>query len=196
MKASRLSYLMAIAVALTFVATGCKHKPAHVTQLPGYQPTRVGQPQNPLPPTQPFNPNEEVKRNEAELPADLTDLDRFNQNREQLAAQTVHFDFDSAAVKSSERSKVDAVATFMKGAPGNVALLIEGHCDERGTEEYNRSLGERRALALREALMAAGADGQRITTRSYGEDRPAVQGHDESAYRQNRRGVFVVLTPK
>jgi peptidoglycan-associated lipoprotein len=77
-----------------------------------------------------------------------------------------------------------------------VALLVEGHCDERGTEEYNRSLGERRALALREALASQGVSPMRVTTRSFGEDRPAVPGNNESAYRQNRRGEFVVLTPK
>ena len=113
-----------------------------------------------------------------------------------LAADTVHFDYDSASVRSSERSKVEAVASFMKGAAPNVALLIEGHCDERGTEEYNRSLGERRALALREALISSGADGNRITTKSYGKDRKIDLGNSEASHAKNRRGEFVVLTPK
>ena len=196
MKASRLTYLMAIALALTFVATGCKRKPAGVTQLPGYGAVPVGG-GNPVPPpggtlNPPTDPN---AFGGGALNQDLQNLETFKQDREQLAPQTVRFDFDSSAVKSSEKSKVDAVAAFMKAAPPNVALLIEGHCDERGTEEYNRTLGESRALALRAALVAQGADAMRITTRSFGEDRPAVQGNDESAYRQNRRGVFVVLTP-
>jgi peptidoglycan-associated lipoprotein len=75
-------------------------------------------------------------------------------------------------------------------------LLIEGHCDERGTEEYNRALGERRALALREALAKAGVSPDRIRTISYGKDRPVNPGHDESAWAQNRRGEFILLHPK
>jgi hypothetical protein len=75
-------------------------------------------------------------------------------------------------------------------------LLIEGHCDERGTEEYNRSLGERRALALREALAKAGVSPDRVRTLSYGKDKPADPGHDESAWSKNRRGEFILLHPK
>jgi peptidoglycan-associated lipoprotein len=72
---------------------------------------------------------------------------------------------------------------------------VEGHCDERGTEEYNRALGERRALAVRDYLMNLGIDGDRIFTISYGEDLPAADGHDENAYRLNRRAEFVLLRP-
>ena len=74
-------------------------------------------------------------------------------------------------------------------------MKIEGHCDERGTEEYNRALGERRALALREELARLGIDPGRVDTISYGKDRPVDTGRDESAHRKNRRGEFVVLTP-
>jgi peptidoglycan-associated lipoprotein len=84
----------------------------------------------------------------------------------------------------------------MKSAPAGVALLIEGHCDERGTEEYNRALGERRALALREALVADGVDGMKVTTRSFGKDRPVDTSNTESGMAKNRRGEFVVLHPK
>ena len=117
-------------------------------------------------------------------------------NREALRDHTVHFDYDSIAIKSSERSHVEAVAAFMKSAPPNVALLVEGHCDERGTEEYNRALGERRALALREALISSGADAGKIVTRSYGKDRKVDTGNSPAAHAKNRRGEFVVLTPK
>jgi peptidoglycan-associated lipoprotein len=70
---------------------------------------------------------------------------------------------------------------------------VEGHCDERGTAEFNRALGERRALAAREELVKQGADGSRITTISYGSDRPADMGHDEAAWSKNRRCEFVVV---
>ena len=72
------------------------------------------------------------------------------------------------------------------------ALEIDGHCDERGTEEYNRSLGERRALALREELLRLGIDPMRIDTVSFGKDKPVDPGHDEAAWKLNRRGEFLL----
>ena len=75
-------------------------------------------------------------------------------------------------------------------------LLIEGHCDERGTEEYNRSLGERRALAVREYLVRLGIQASRIRTISYGFDRPVDNGHNEAAWSKNRRDEFIVLMPR
>lgn len=184
---------MAIALAFTFVATGCKNKPTGVTVLPKYGTGPVGD----GPAVPPLNPIEGVKSTDfTPLPEGFGDLSAFNQNREALAAQMVQFAYDSAAIRSSERPKVDAVAAYMKSAPGNVALLVEGHCDERGTEEYNRSLGERRALAVREALIAAGADGGRMTTRSFGKDRKIDLADTDAAHARNRRGEFVVLTPK
>ncbi len=109
-------------------------------------------------------------------------------------ADTVYFDFDSSVVKSEERSKLAAVADYLKSHSSD-AVRIEGHCDERGTEEYNRALGERRALALREALAGLGIDPTRVDTVSFGKDRPAASGHDETAWGKNRRGEFIHLTP-
>ena len=97
-------------------------------------------------------------------------------------------------MKSGEKAKVAKVADYLKGNSAD-AVRIEGNCDERGTEEYNRSLGERRALALREELVRLGVDPTRADTVSYGEDRPVDPGHDESAYRKNRRGDFILLSP-
>ena len=104
----------------------------------------------------------------------------------------VQFAYDSAAINPSEQSKLQAVADSMKSNPG-VKLLVEGHCDERGTAEYNRALGERRALATREALIGVGVDGSSIQTISYGKDKPLVATHDESSWAKNRRAEFVVL---
>jgi len=118
----------------------------------------------------------------------------YTENRDAFKAQTVYFDLDSSVVKSSEQGKSSAVADALKANPRN-KLRIEGHCDERGTEGYNMALGERRALALREYLMNLGISGKRIQTVSFGESRPAVQGRDESAWKMNRRGEFVLLTP-
>ncbi|HUJ09624.1 MAG TPA: OmpA family protein [Verrucomicrobiae bacterium] len=105
--------------------------------------------------------------------------------------QPVYFDYDSARIKPSEDSKLEAVATYMKSNPGK--LVIEGYCDERGTAEYNRALGERRALAAREQLIKLGVDPSRMSTISYGKDRPVDLGHDEAAWAKNRRDEFVVV---
>lgn len=111
-----------------------------------------------------------------------------------FAAATVYFDFDSSVVKSSEQEKALSVAEQLKLKPEH-KLLIDGHCDERGTEEYNRSLGERRALSLREFLIGKGVGGERIRTRSWGENRPVDLAQDEVAYSKNRRGEFILLLP-
>jgi peptidoglycan-associated lipoprotein len=110
-------------------------------------------------------------------------------------ANTVHFDFDSSTIRPSDKSNVTAVADYLK-AHGDCYLLIDGHCDERGTEEYNQALGERRALSAREAITKEGIQAGRVRTRSWGEAKPAAIGADESSYAQNRRGEFILLLPK
>src|SRR5208337_4658826 len=108
---------------------------------------------------------------------------------------TIHFAFDSAAIKSSEKSNLESVAAALK-SDANAKLLIEGNCDERGTEEYNRSLGERRAQAAREALAKLGIDPSRIRTISYGKDKPVDPANNAEAWAKNRRDDFVLLHPK
>jgi peptidoglycan-associated lipoprotein len=108
----------------------------------------------------------------------------------------VYFEFDSSAVDPNDISKIQAVADYLN-QNSTEAVLIEGHCDERGTEEYNRALGERRALSVREILvLQMGVASDAVLTVSYGEDIPAVDGTTEEAYRMNRRGEFVLLRPK
>ena len=198
MKSTKLTYLLAIVMAMSFAATGCKKKPTTpLTVLPD---GRIGQRTDPdprtLPGGDPVKPDAPVDSTGGHpLPTDINP-DAMNNERAALAAHTVHFDYDSIAIRSGERANVEAVASFMKGAAPNVALLVEGHCDERGTEEYNRALGERRALALRDALISSGADANRIVTRSYGKDRKISTGNDAASHAKNRRGEFVVLTPK
>ena len=103
----------------------------------------------------------------------------------------VLFEYDSARIRPSEESKLQTVAAYAKSNPGK--LVVEGHCDERGTAEYNRALGERRALAARDELVKLGVDTSRISTVSYGSERPADPGHDEGAWSKNRRCEFVVV---
>lgn len=104
--------------------------------------------------------------------------------------QPVYFPFDTYAVAPSESSKVDAIVSFLKANPAT-GVVIEGNCDERGTQEYNRGLGERRASAVKDELLANGISEARIRTLSYGEDKPAVSGSNSTAWQRNRRADFV-----
>lgn len=103
----------------------------------------------------------------------------------------VYFDYDSSQVADTERSKIEVVSKHMKENSA-VAVIVEGNCDERGSNEYNLALGERRALAVRAYLAGLGIEADRIQTKSYGEEKPADQGHDEAAWAANRRGEFVL----
>ena len=103
----------------------------------------------------------------------------------------VHFAFDSSAVGSGERGKLQAVADFCRGSRNSI--IIAGFTDERGTPEYNRGLGERRALTVREELIKLGVSAQRLQTVSFGAELPADAGSGESAWAKNRRAEFGVV---
>jgi peptidoglycan-associated lipoprotein len=200
MKLNKFVNLLVIGLVLTVAASGCRKKPVNVTELPGSRAGKVpdmptdtriksteGLTSEPVPTAVPTSTSGTPSN-----PANLHE--GWTRNAEALKAQTVFFDFDSSVIKGSEKPKAAAVADHLK-ANSIEAVLVEGNCDERGTEEYNRALGERRALALREELIRLGIDPTRVDTISYGKDKPAVQGHDESAWKQNRRDDFIVLTP-
>lgn len=103
----------------------------------------------------------------------------------------VLFAFDSYMIQSGEYRKIEAVADYLRRNP-RVQLVAEGHCDERGSREYNMSLGEHRALAVRAHLIGLGIETRRIQTRSFGEERPLDPGHHEAAWSRNRRVEFVM----
>ena len=103
----------------------------------------------------------------------------------------IFFDFDKSDIKADSRTKLDAWADWLKKYP-QVTAVIEGHCDERGTREYNLALGDRRATAAKNYLVAKGIPANRVQTISYGKERPAVLGSNEASWAQNRRAVLVV----
>jgi peptidoglycan-associated lipoprotein len=117
------------------------------------------------------------------------------EDRDTFLAQMVHFDYDSSSIKPSDLTKVEIVAQHLLQNPAH-KLMVEGHCDERGTEDYNISLGERRALAVVDELVRLGINQGRIRTTSYGEKVPMADGATEQAFSQNRRGEFVLLKPR
>jgi len=194
MKTTKLIYPLILTLAATLATTGCKHKPVGVTQLPSSPQPYINQPGpgETLPPGPTINP--ENQPGGGQLPSP-TIFDNMVEDRDALAADTIHFAYDRSDIRNSEKANLAAVANQLSTDP-NAKLLIEGNCDERGTEEYNRSLGERRALAAREALAKLGVDPMRIETRSFGKDKPVDPGHDESAWAKNRRDDFVLLHPK
>jgi len=116
-------------------------------------------------------------------------------DREIFKAYTVYFDFDSSSVRPADAANVQHVAEYLS-SHGDCALLIEGHCDERGTDEYNQALGERRAQSVKETIANAGIASHRVRTLSYGESKPAEDGTTAEAYAKNRRGEFILLLPK
>ena len=127
-------------------------------------------------------------------PAKRDEWDRLKEDRSKFETQTVYFDLDRYNIKPTEVEKIRTVATHLKSNAAH-RVTVEGHCDERGTEEYNRALGERRAQAIREFLAREGVTPERVRTLSFGEDRPAETGHSEAAWSKNRRGAFILMTP-
>jgi peptidoglycan-associated lipoprotein len=112
-----------------------------------------------------------------------------------LTFRTVYFDYDQSDIRTDQRSNIQSNAELMQ-RNGTVKILVEGHCDERGTDEYNIALGQRRADAAKQFLVEFGIDGSRINTVSYGESRPVDAGHSESAWAKNRRAEFVTISTR
>ncbi|MCE2473974.1 MAG: peptidoglycan-associated lipoprotein Pal [Alphaproteobacteria bacterium] len=107
------------------------------------------------------------------------------------AGDRVYFDYDKSAIGVEGEATLRAQGELLLGASG-LTVTIEGHCDERGTREYNIALGERRAEAVKTYLVSLGVEANRISTLSYGKERPEVAGHNEDAWRQNRVAVTVI----
>lgn len=118
-------------------------------------------------------------------------IDGFGARIDGVEFQPLYFPYDQNTISSAEEAKIGAVAQYLLGHP-EAGVVIEGYCDERGTEEYNRALGERRALAASEMLIDIyGIEAARIKTVSYGEERPAVTGTGDAVWSKNRRDEFV-----
>jgi len=125
------------------------------------------------------------------------DADILSQTLEDLNAQSpltdIQFDYDSAALRSQARSTLESHAQWLRRYQ-SIVVLVEGHCDERGTVEYNLALGERRAMAAYSYLQSLGITIDRLKTISYGKEFPLDPGHTESAWQRNRRGHFVITS--
>ncbi len=187
----RLKSIALVVVVLALVAgAGCRGKKqppvARPTPPPpATEPTAQRPPAPPEPTQEPTIPAE-PKVDEADLNA--KDLDTLNR---ESPFQPVFFGFDSAELDSSGQATLNQNAELLKKYQG-WTITLEGHCDERGTAEYNLALGERRALAARNYLVSLGISADRLRTISYGKEFPFDPGHNEEAWAKNRRAHFVV----
>jgi len=125
------------------------------------------------------------------LPATAVPFDQLYKRCTDVDFAPVYFGFDASNLAPAELAKVEAVAKHLTERQDRVTI-IEGNCDERGSNEYNLSLGELRAIAIRDYLVRLGISADRIQTKSYGEEKPAVQGQGEAVWSKNRRGEFAI----
>jgi len=212
MKLAKLSYLLTVGLTLSLTGVGCRkgldkttsipgrgHQPISDMAAPVREPRDLGQ-GGLLPPPgdrtgldRPIG--QVIPQGAAGIPQAKGDFTGWTENREEFSAQTVYFDFDKSNIKPGEVSKLEEAARRMKSNFVGKALRIEGHCDERGTEEYNRALGDRRALSVREKLAALGLDPEMLPTITFGEEKPVDSGHDDAAWTRNRRAELILLSP-
>ena len=134
---------------------------------------------------------EEARRRQLEEQRLEEQRRRAMTEREEFINEDIHFDFDRSYIRQSAQEILREKAEYMRKHP-EVSVLIEGHTDERGTDEYNLALGERRAESAKQYLVKLGISGTRLETISYGEERPVDPGHNEEAWAKNRRAHFVI----
>ena len=176
------SLLMLLPAAAFAVACGGKAAP----EEPAPQPAPAAEP---APTPAPVDDSAERERLEKERMAREA-AERARTVATDLAAM-INFDYDQAVVRQADQATLDRKAAIMAANPG-VKIRIAGHADERGSDEYNLALGNRRAAAAKRYLENKGVDGSRVNVVSYGEERPLNPGNDETAYAQNRRDEFEV----
>jgi peptidoglycan-associated lipoprotein len=197
MKKTFVATLVMLSIALVPACRSNRKKVDPVTQ-PQVTDTRV--PDVPPPPvtdtTTTVAPAEDFVRDpqvvEEVVPANVEELNRWAQGKGYI--RDAFFNYDESTLDDSAQAALTASATWLRSAQGTgYKLLVEGHCDERGTEQYNLALGDRRANIAKDYLVTLGVDASRIRTVSYGEERPFEEGHDESSWAQNRRAHLVLV---
>jgi peptidoglycan-associated lipoprotein len=189
MKAARsIATLVALATLLTAAACGKKTPPVARPIPPPPPPAETAPPRPPAPPEparEPVSVPPDPVRDDAISSASL---DELNKNS---PLKPVYFELDSSDLSAANQRTLDEDAALIKRY-SSWTVTIEGHCDERGSAEYNLALGERRAMAARTYLVSLGIAATRLRTVSYGKEFPFDPGHDEAAFSKNRRAHFVI----
>jgi len=181
------AYLVVPLLVLTLFLVGCPKRPAGTGALAPAPSATPAPPAGPAGPAasagQPGRPGQAGQAAPGSMvrPGDFSPTPNL---------KTIYFDFDKYNLRDDARRMLDVNAEILR-SNSDMNILIEGHCDERGTDEYNLALGERRGQAAREYLVRLGIDASRINVLSYGEERPVAPGHDEESWALNRRGEFV-----
>ena len=190
--------ILIVGVALAFIlgsllsAGGCSKKQSKVEEVTAPAPLGAPKASGEDEEARRRADEEARRRAEAERQAKLRDAERGQSIRDQIQAfesEPVYFDYNSPDLRAQYRPVLEKKAAWLKSHP-EYSLKIEGHCDERGTAEYNLALGERRAKVVMSYLVSLGVSPGRISTISYGEERPNASGHDERAWSKNRRADF------
>lgn len=178
----KTGWLGTLALALVFAACG--------GSAPEPEPEPEPEPQVEQPdPDAERRAREEAERRRMEEEARRLSAER--RRVESILAERVHFDFDKSDIRSDAEETLQRKVTVLREYAG-ISLRIEGHCDERGSNEYNLALGQRRAESVRRFLLSFGLEAGRFTTISYGEERPLARASSENAWAQNRRDEFVI----
>ncbi len=191
MKAARsIATLIAFAALVTAIACGKKTPPVARPAPPPPTTTAATPPAPPAPPEparEPVSVPAEPVRDDAISSASLDDLNKNS------PLKPVYFELDSSDLTAANQKALDDNAALLNRY-SSWAVTVEGHCDERGTAEYNLALGERRAIAARAYLVSLGIAADRLRTVSYGKEFPFDPGHDETAFAKNRRAHFVITS--
>ncbi len=184
----RIPFLMVAGLAVFLV--GCPKKapvpvkpaePAKPAEAPVARPAVPKPPPTPIPAPQMKVEDEDAKK-----------AREFQQAMRLFESELIHFDFDRSEIKNRYKPVLNHKASFLKSYP-NARIQIEGHCDERGSVQYNLALGDRRANSAKAYLVALGISADRISTISFGEERPVDSGNNEEAWAKNRRDRFVIV---
>jgi len=184
MKSKMVCLLAALSLAV-FVAGGCAKKEVIKTEeavVPKAAPAKVE-----VPKPEPVKPVEKV-----EPPPPVVQQQTQKASAPALTFESVYFDFDKSDLSKAARDVLTKNAELALKADAGTKIQVEGHCDERGSAEYNLALGERRAKSSMQYLITLGVKADRLAVISYGKEKPAVQGSDEAAWSKNRRAEFVV----
>jgi peptidoglycan-associated lipoprotein len=155
------------------------------------KPPEVAMPERTETPVEPEKDFVEETPQEEVMPTEIDALNRYVQDKGYI--RDAFFNYDEATLDGGAQDALQNSATWLKGDGAAYNLLIEGHCDERGTEQYNLALGDRRANTAKDYLVTLGINAGRIRTVSYGEERPFDEGHDEGAWGKNRRAHIVLV---
>jgi peptidoglycan-associated lipoprotein len=189
----RMSALLAALSMAALISAGCASNEVVKTEEPAAATVKV-EPPKPL--QQPYDKNEVpvVPAQKPDAPVDIkpADAQPVKAAADVSVFETVYFDFDKSDLRQDARNTLSRNAEILLKSKKTEKIKIEGHCDERGSAEYNLALGERRANSAMQYLITLGVQPERLSVISYGKEKPAVQGHDEDAWAKNRRAEFVI----